>query len=618
MTPSYIARSAPIAMLGLSTILLSGCAGDHGPATPATAVPAPVTLACDDSLKSAFKPDAATSVLLVKAFRKGDPLTLGSESAPRNAGNDVCVVKLLVGPGNPGPADAPSTSRGIGIEIWLPAPGNWNDRIHVKGGGGWAGGPETSTTVLAGAADTGPSSVNAASVAMEEGAVSATTDTGHVAGQSFVDAGAAFADAGFAMNPDGTINTTLWKDFAERGIHEMAVKTKALAKAYYGREAKYAYWDGGSTGGRQGLKEAQVNPADFDGILAGYPAINWTKFITAELNPQIVYQRDLAGINLTAQQLTAMSNAAIDACGTVGGFKLGYIPDPAECTYDPRKDAAMLCAGEAGVGVTGTGAAGACVNLTQATAMNKIWYGQTADGSVPDPAVDNGFGIRTAPNQKWYGLVRGTMPLALAGAGAMPIASELVALELQDPLLASPGFRNATGNGANGWKNLSYAGLANAWDRGLALQTQFANINTDNPDLSAFRDRGGKVLVYHGLADVLIPAQGSINYYHRVADQMGGIDAVQRFFRLYLVPGMAHSFENGTTNPAANPPLPTNVQLYQALTDWVEKGIAPGALTATTPVTAAAAAKTRPLCVYPQKAVYTTGDPNLAGSYSCS
>ena len=98
-------------------------------------------LKCDDTLKDDFNPDSLTTVLLVKAFKKGDALTLGTPNPTTPiAANDACVVKLLVGPGNPGPAGAPSTSPGIGIEIWLPAPENWNHRIHVAGGGGWAGG----------------------------------------------------------------------------------------------------------------------------------------------------------------------------------------------------------------------------------------------------------------------------------------------------------------------------------------------------------------------------------------------------------------------------------------------------------------------------------------------
>src|SRR2546425_10090296 len=117
-------------------------------------------LTCDDTLKNDFRPDSLTTVLLVKAFNKGDALALTPPPAPPApqppvAANDVCVVKLLVRPGNPGPAGAPSTSPGIGIEVWLPTRENWNRRIHVAGGGGWAGGNQTSLTLLAGAGGAG-------------------------------------------------------------------------------------------------------------------------------------------------------------------------------------------------------------------------------------------------------------------------------------------------------------------------------------------------------------------------------------------------------------------------------------------------------------------------------
>jgi Tannase and feruloyl esterase len=283
-TERHVSKSAPTPrtrwrqwlralVVTTTTAAVVGCGGND---TPAPAAP----LACDDSMKTAFKPDAQTQVVLVKAFKQGDALTLSASAAPGTptAGGNLCLVKLNVGPGNSGPADAPSTSAGIGIEIWLPTKENWNSRFHAIGGAGWQGGPAGSATSIA--------STAAAGVAGVEGAVSSTTDTGH-----------AGPGGAFAMNPDGTINKALWTDFASRAIHEQAVKTKALATAYYGTAPKYSYWDGGSTGGRQGLNLAQNHPADFDGMVALYPAINWTRFITAELYPQIVYQRDLGGIH---------------------------------------------------------------------------------------------------------------------------------------------------------------------------------------------------------------------------------------------------------------------------------------------------------------------------------
>lgn len=609
MQCAFKSSTATLGRLGLFAVAgtLAACGGGgHGgggffPITP----PGQSKLVCDDTMKTRFTPDSLTQVLLVKPFKAGDPLLLSGASTATTptATSDVCVVKLLVGPGNPGPAGAPSTSSGIGIEIWLPSEGKWNHRIHVKGGGGWAGGVQASTTALAGT--TGGSSGSPATTAMVEGAVSASTDTGH----------ANTANGGsFAMNPDGTINTVLWSDFSERAIHEMAVKTKALTQAYYGTAAKYAYWDGFSTGGRQGHKEAQANPKDFDGILAGAPAINWSKFITSELYPQIVYQRDLGGVPLTTAQIALLGNAAINACDVVGNQHLGYVPDPSQCRYDPTQDASVICASSGG------GApADSCVTQQQAVAMNKIWYGQTADGSVPSPSTDNGFALEPQGSQRWYGLTRGTNVSGLAGPTPFTIASDMVALELQNPTIASTNFVNATGNGADGWKGLSYIDLSNAYDRGVALQPQFANINTDDNNLAEFAARGGKMLVYHGLSDTLIPPQGTLNYYNRLTTKMGGDTIVKNFYRLFLVPGMAHGFTNGTTNPAANPPLPTLDQLYLALTAWVEQGQPPSRLDITSQVTTGGAKTTsRPICMYPTKANFVGTDPSAASSYNCS
>ncbi|KLU23480.1 feruloyl esterase [Caballeronia mineralivorans PML1(12)] len=600
-----------------SVVLLAACGGNTSSSALTAATTKPLT--CDDSMKTAFKPDVNTTVTLVKAFKKGDDLNLSGTSSGVTATNDLCMVKLNVGPGNPGPAGAPSTSPGIGIEVWLPSPANWNKRVHVVGGGGWAGGVQGSTTAIAGlpnplAALFPAVAVSTVAIAETEGAVSASTDTGH----------ADTAGGGsFAMNPDGTINTALWTDFASRSIHEMAVDTKALATAYYGIAPKYSYWDGFSTGGRQGMKEAQANPDDFDGILAGGPAFNWSKFITGELYPQIVFQRDLGGTPLTTAQQDLVSNAAISACDSVGGQHLGYILDPSACKYDPTADRNVLCAASGGANSTP-----ACVTPVQAAAINKIWYGITSDGSAPVPGSDNGWASVTSltgPSgvQRWFGQTRGTSlygaffgGTGLAGVnGPFTVASDQVALELQNPTIAGPNFVNATGNGASGWKALSYAQLSNAFDQGIALQSQFGQINTDNPDLSAFKSHGGKLLHYHGLSDELIMPQGSVNYYTRVVNQMGGdLASVQSFYRLFLIPGFGHGSLNGTANPAANPPVPAAGQLYQVLAGWVENGVAPDKI----PLQNQGGTITRPICMYPSKPTYTGGDVGAASSFTCS
>jgi feruloyl esterase len=249
--------------------------------------------------------------------------------------------------------------------------------------------------------------------------------------------------------------------------------------------------------------------------------------------------------------------------------------------------------------------------------------------------VDNSWSLHVGRgNHLWYGLARGSSFGGLAGSNAgvpvpFTISTDLVALELQNPSLATPSFVNATGNGANGWRDLSYAQLADAYDQGLILQPNFGDINTDDENLRPFRRSGGKMIMYHGLADTLIMPQGSVNYYERVIRELGGLHDVQRFYRFFLVPGMAHGFSNGTTNPNANPPLPGAAgadgvpdgtsQLYDALTAWVERGIAPERIDIFSPVTTAfPVAKSRPICAYPKEAKYVGGDINVASSYVCS
>jgi feruloyl esterase len=611
-----------------SALLLAACLGN--PSVSGSGAVTQIT-GCDSSIQTSFRPDANTSVRLVKAFKKGEVLTLGAPGAtaapgrgqgagapagggrgggrggatpasPPVAANDVCVVKLLVGPGHPGPADAPSTSSGIAIEVWLPAPQNWNRRVHVLGGGGCSreGDNAVSLAVLGGTRNSTVGQ-SPAGIATEEGAVSGMTDTGHTVN-----------DCSFGMNPDGSINTVGWNDFSLRSVHELIVKTKALTRAYYGSAPRYTYWEGFSTGGRQAQTVAQVYPDDVDGILGGAPAINNSMMAVGGIYPSLVYQRELGGVALTAGQRTLLNTAAIAACDMVGGVHLGYIPDPSTCTYDPTKDTAVLCAANGG-----TNGSADCVTPLQAQAQNKIWYGITSDGSVPSSAIDNGWSIQPRAPQLWYGITRGTAS-GLANGNPFGVMADHLALVMGDPKMASPTFINATGRGEDGWKRLSYPQLAAMIARGEEMRAEFANLDTNNPDLTALKNSGTKFIHYHGLADTLIPPQGSINYYNRAANRMGGFAAIQGYYRFYLVPSMAHGLNNGSANNAANPPLPTHDQLYKALTDWVEKGIAPGRIDISSAATAAGPGKSRPICPYPQKATYRSGDPNTAVSYACS
>lgn len=587
-------RAASIALLAA---LLAACGGDDDDDDAPAPAPTPVALACDDTLK-AHALAADTTILDVKAFAAGTPLTSANNAPTATA--DLCRVKLVVGPGNPGPADAPSTSSGIGVEVWLPAKAAWNQKYVAVGGGGWQGGTATKD----------PAAVASTLAAQMAGGgyVSSFTDTGHDKGGS---------SGSFGMLPDGSINQVLLKDNAERSLVEMAAKSKALAAAYFGGQPTRNYWLGCSTGGRQGMMMAQRHPELFDGIVAGAPAFNWDRFHPAQMWPQVVMQQDLGG-PIASAKLTAATTAAVAACGsTLTGQPDGFIEHPGRCTYDPAQDTALLCTGDGGSNDTA-----ACLTRTEANALNKIWHGPTASGEVPAPARDNGFNPVLQPGQLWYGLTRGTNLASLAGAQPFGTGADHVAIVMQDPSYGSTGFSNATGSGQNRVRELTYGG-ANSWfgmySRSVALTHEV--LGTDDPDLSAFKARGGKLVMFHGLSDPLIFPQGTLNYYERLANEQGGYAATQAFARLYMMPGLGHCSGAGT--PGATPRAPNGkvaspqLEFFSMMVDWVEKGSAPADALPATTAASVSPARSRPLCVYPRQVSYLGGDVNAAASYSC-
>jgi hypothetical protein len=598
--------------------LLAACGGGSDNAAAPDTGPVAAGLACDESMKTAFKPDANTTVLQVKQVKKGDPYP-GATPAQISSANpsvfnaDLCWVKLLVGPGNPGPADAPSTSKGIGIELWLPDKAAWTQRIHAIGTTGWAtGGNETILDRMkTDFTHTGPDTVanrprdSAARVAGEQGAVTSTTDSGIQSNTG----------GSFALNPDRSHNAAGWHDWTYRSLYEQAVKTKALAAAYYGKPAKYSYFSGLSGGARQALHVAQNLPEQYDGILSTFPSSDWSSLITA-VYPALVAMRELGGQDMSTAQLNLVSRAAVAACDMVGGQHLGFILDINSCRYDPTKDSSVLCRADGGVNDTA-----ACLTPKQALVMNKIWYGLTVDGSVPDPAVDNGFDTRPLAVRQWYGVPRGTNFASLLNPGSWGggpgVGRDVLAIALQDPSLGNPSFVNATGNGQEGWKNFTYAQLSDAFQKFKDLNAVYG-FNANNPDLTRLRTKGTKLLHTTGVYDASVWLQGHTDYFDRVAERMGGVTAVQDFYKLYTMPGLAHGNGNGSANREANPPSMAYYQTYQALVDWVEKGISPDAMVFSARTGPAAAPDmSLPACAYPKKATYVSGDVRTAASYVC-
>ena len=470
-----------------------------------------------------------------------------------------------------------TVSPAINIEVWLPPAANWNHRFQAEGGGGYAGVISYSALAVTGDAVTGQFAT-------------ASTDTGHPStGTANGQGGAngAQAGGGFALNPaDDTLNEGLIVDFASRSEHEMTVKAKAVIKAYYGKPQKYAYCNGCSTGGRQGWMEAQMYPEDYDGILAGAPAFNWDRFIPAELWPELVMNLDV-GAPVSQTKLMAVTAAAIKACDGLDGVIDGGINDPRQCHFDPHS---LVC-GRPGAPTDGT-----CLASQEADVVQQIWRGARG----------------THGEFLWYGLEPGASFAGLANSSsATPPVARPFTITLDHWRLwieQNPSFD---------WTTLTTA----SFETGFRLsQAKFhAVIGTDDPDLMAFRAYGGKMITYHGWTDQLIFPKGSIDYFNRVVAANGGLKRVREFDRLFMVPGMNHCAGGaGAVNFGQSGVVPVSLDpehdAVLALQRWVEHGIAPDMLIATSqPV-----AFTRPLCPYPAKAHYKgTGDNTDAANFVC-
>ena len=602
--------------IGLWTLLLLGACANVAPALAAP-------LACDDGIKNAFHPDADTTVVAVRLIKQGEELA--SQDVPKppiTAAADLCLVKLLVGPGVAAEKDsnARSYSKGIGIEVWLPTQANWNERIRNYGGGGWVGGGHRYADKIGSKT---PAIVNA-----NMGYASGTTD----AGQPW------YQDGSFTFLSNGKVNAEGFRDFSVRGMVEQAVKTKQLATLYYGKPPKFSYYDGHSQGGRQGYKIVQDRPELYDGYMIAAPALSIPRFSTTVLYAQIVMKTDLGytAANKTeaaafAAKVDAANKRAVAACDKAG---LGFLLNPFKCDYDPARDAAALCVGVAGNGVTGSNAdAATCMSLKEAVALDKIWFGAAADGSFDAAQTsDNRAGKSLGKGQLWWTFTKGTA----IGPLITSASTDGVALALQDvsySVDASASSNIPITNGSttvrNKWQELDYRALANAVKKYDAAQpTLFSNLATDKADLRKARDLDRKIVVYNGLADDAIPPAGSINYHERVVAAMGGHAAVQKFMRMYLLPGAAHSSQGraytvgGRNDTVPLPKLPGNAnqnptrerdQFFTALVDWVEKGKAPEDIT----LTSRDSSVSFPVCVYPKMTTWTGGPATQASSYKC-
>jgi feruloyl esterase len=439
------------------------------------------------------------------------------------------------------------------VSIWLPLD-SWNGRYQSTGGGGLQAG--YFDPVL------GPAVALGYSAGSTDGGLTLNKTINPQTGI-------------WGLKADGSRNLGLLENFSYRAIHDMTAIGKAATRAFYGMPSKYSYYTGCSTGGRQGYFEAQLFPEDFDGILANAPAVNGPNITPALFWPVVV----MANTVVPPQCIfTAYLSAIIATCDSLDGAVDGIISDPDNCKFDPTTliGSKVNCSGQ---DVT--------ISAADASVVTKMLQGpRTTTGEQLWSGLPPGAPFSGQANTT---LINGTLtPVPFVSA-----ESAIRYIVMQDPNYDT--------------MHMSYAAFDEATS--LSVTSSVVGLDTDRqPDLTKFKKRGGKLLTWHGLADQLLTPASTLLYRERLEQAMGGTAAVNEFYRLFFAPGVYH---------CSGGPGPIPVDALGALVKWVESGVAPDILPATS------TSKTTPvinrnLCHYPQTLKYTgSGDVHVASSFTC-
>lgn len=429
----------------------------------------------------------------------------------------------------------PTEQSDIRFELWLPT-GAWNGKFMQVGNGAAAGSMAYFAMVEP----------------LSRGYAVAHTDTGH-RGEG--------GDFSWAAGEPEKLT-----DYRYRAVRELTVAGKSMTGAHYGKPPEKSYFVGCSTGGRQGLLEAQRYPGDYDGIIAGAPANHWSRLMALS----IVIERNLGDGGLAVEKLGLLTQGALAGCDALDGVQDQVISRHGQCPFDPAN---LLCGAES---------AEACLDAGEVAAARRIYAGLTGrDGEVLYPG--------TGPGSE-----------ALWAFYASPFF-KLGSSYFRHVVLADPAW--------------DVSDFSPERDLERAEQADAGTMNATDPDLSGFIAGGGKLLMYHGTADGLIPYRGTVDYYERVVSALGR-EAAEDHVKLYLVPGMGHcSGGNGAWM----------VDWITALESWVEEGREPGALDGIHPAAESVppggrqgGSFSRPVCPYPRFAEFEGGDETDAASFECA
>jgi hypothetical protein len=442
----------------------------------------------------------------------------------------------------------------IAFEVSLPD--KWNGRFYMIGNGGHAG-----------EALDDPMRISQRNAALTIGFAVAQTNTGH---DSRKESGATFV----LSNPQKAI------DYAYRAVHLTATAAKDITKDYYAKPVAHSYWNSCSNGGRQGLIEAQRFPEDFDGIVANAPWLDQTGFtIGAMWN-----QKAFSEAPVTAAKMALVADKVMAKCDAIDGLKDGLIDDPRKCHFDPARDV-PACRPAAD--------ADDCLTAAQAAAIAKVYSGPVSNHKPFFPGFEPGsesvmpglFGGGSASG--WMNLIVSPQP------NGKPEDFSLAenTMRYLVPKTPKPDYDYKTFN----------------FDRDIPALDEWSNLaDAKNPDLSKFKKRGGKLLMTYGWADPVLQPMVGVRYFEQ-ATVKNGPDTTN-FFRLFMAPGMSHC--SGGIGPDQFDPM-------TAIINWVEKDKAPTSMLAKRMVDNKAA-RTRPLCPYPQVARYSgKGSMDDAANFRC-